>query len=226
MSLFITFEGIDGSGKSTQAQRLSEQLRARGYAVLLTREPGGTRISEQIRNILVDLNDTEMQPVTEALLFAAARAQLVTQRIRPFLKAGGIVVCDRYIDSTFAYQGYGLHINLEQLQFITTMATGGLHPDLTIYLDIVVEESMARKLAARQQSTTTANSDLQCEWNRLDARDPAYYQRVAAGFHALIAAEPERWRCFNAHESEEALAHAITTTVEPFLTRVAQTSCQ
>ncbi|RMD78892.1 MAG: dTMP kinase, partial [Chloroflexi bacterium] len=142
--LFITFEGPEGAGKSTQARRLYERLQAAGYPVILTREPGGTRIGELIRRILIDLRHTEMAPTTEILLFSAARAQLVSELIRPYLATGGIVVCDRYADSTFAYQGYGLGRDLEELRVITEVATGGLKPDLTFYLQIDVEIGLQR----------------------------------------------------------------------------------
>jgi dTMP kinase len=131
MSLFITFEGPEGSGKSTQARLLYERLHMRGYPVILAREPGGTRISDLIRRIVLDLQHTEMAPTTETLLFSAARAQLVSERIQPYLDQGGIVLCDRYADSTYAHQGYGLGRNLEELRAITGIATGGLLPDLT-----------------------------------------------------------------------------------------------
>ncbi len=136
MGLFITFEGLEGCGKSTQARLLYERLQERGYPVILTREPGGTRIGEMIRRILVDLQHTEMATTTETLLFAAARAQLVSELIRPYLATGGIVLCDRYADSTYAYQGYGLGRDLDELHAIIKVATGGLVPDLTFYLDL------------------------------------------------------------------------------------------
>src|SRR5262245_42959942 len=206
MSLFITFEGPEGSGKSTQARLLYEHLHARGYPIILAREPGGTRISDLIRRIVLDLQHTEMAPPTEILLFSAARPQLVSQAIRPYLDLGGVVLCDRYADSTYAHQGYGLGRDLDELRAITAIATGGLLPDLSIYLDLSAEEGLERKqLKARGKGLAEQGGPplgrtpdvprrpAAVEWNRLDARDLAYHRRVVAGYQALIAQEPERW---------------------------------
>lgn len=241
MGLFITFEGLEGCGKSTQARLLYERLQARGYPVILTREPGGTRIGEMIRRILVDLQHTEMAATTEALLFAAARAQLVSELIRPYLATGGIVLCDRYADSTYAYQGYGLGRDLDELHAIIKVATGGLVPDLTFYLDLSPEEGLERKLRARREYAGSAHSHWQpggardqgtgqppsptapiagAEWNRLDARDLAYHRRVAAGFQELIRREPQRWSVLDARLSIEELMIAVEAVVAPLLGRV------
>lgn len=222
--LFITFEGPEGAGKSTQARRLYERLQAAGYPVILTREPGGTRIGELIRRILVDLRHTEMAPTTETLLFSAARAQLVSELIRPYLNTGGIVICDRYADSTFAYQGYGLGRDLDELRAITAVATGGLKPDLTFYLRIDVEVGLQRKRAGRERPE--ANSGQPVEWNRLDARDLAYHQRVAQGFAELMAQEPERWYALDADQPVEALAEQIWQAVTPRLARITPIAAQ
>jgi dTMP kinase len=225
MGVFITFEGPEGSGKSTQARLLYERLQALGYPAILTREPGGTRIGEMIRRILVDLRHTEMAPTTETLLFSAARAQLVSELVRPYLNTGGIVLCDRYADSTFAYQGYGLGRDLDELQAITSLATGGLMPDLTFYLDLDVEAGLRRKRAARDRAVEAANPgstfSTPAEWNRLDARDLAYHQRVAAGFAELMRSDPHRWRRLSAEQPVDALADQIFHEVEPILRRVA-----
>lgn len=215
--LFITFEGPEGAGKSTQARRLYERLQAAGYPVILTREPGGTRIGELIRRILIDLRHTEMAPTTEILLFSAARAQLVSELIRPYLATGGIVVCDRYADSTFAYQGYGLGRDLEELRVITEVATGGLKPDLTFYLQIDVEIGLQRKQNARERSERGGQS---AEWNRLDARDLAYHRRVAHGFVELMKQEPERWHALDADQPVDELAEQIWHAVMPLLDRI------
>lgn len=182
--MFITFEGPDGSGKSTQIPLLVDALRAEGRTVFATREPGGTPIGDQIRQVLHDLKNAEMDAHTEILLYAASRAQLVAQEIRPRLARGEIVICDRYADSTLAYQGYGRGLDLDTLRRILTFATGGLKPNLTIYLDLPAEDGLARREQASHQGA---------EWNRLDAEGLAFHRRVREGYQALIAAEPGRW---------------------------------
>lgn len=244
MSLFITFEGPEGSGKSTQARLLYGWLHARGYPAILVREPGGTRIGDMIRRIVLDLQNTEIAPTTETLLFAASRAQLVSQTIRPYLELGGIVLCDRYADSTYAYQGYGLGHDLDELRAITAAATGGLIPDVTVYLDLTAEEGLERKRLKRQSdreraadratgrrdqaeaelpprtlAPAPARTDA-VEWNRLDARELAYHQKVAAGYQELIAQEPQRWRIFDAHQPVEALAEQIARDLTPWLEHI------
>ncbi|HID61922.1 MAG TPA: dTMP kinase [Anaerolineae bacterium] len=206
MGLFITFEGPDGSGKTTQAQLLYEYLQKRGYPVLLTREPGGTGIGDQIREVLHSLENTGMLPRTEILLYSASRAQLVGQIIRPHLARGAIVLCDRYADSTLAYQGYGHGLDLQVLQVITTFATGGLKPDLTIYLDIDVEEGLRRKLAAYQAG--------EAEWNRMDQQELAFHRRVREGYLQMAAAEPERWVVIEAAQPPEVAQRTIRAEVE------------
>jgi dTMP kinase len=228
MSLFITFEGPEGSGKSTQARRLYERLDAAGYPVIATREPGGTPISEMIRRILLDMQFSEMDPTTEMLLFSAARSQHVAQTIRPMLQYGGVVVCDRFADSMLAYQGYGLGHDLDDLRTLTRIATGGVRPDMTFYLDLPAQEGLDRKQrkAAQRASSTSPLSPKQPtstppqEWNRLDARDLAYHQRVRNGFLELIKLEPERWHPLDAHQSVDDLSEAIWRIVEPQLKTV------
>lgn len=226
MSLFITFEGPEGSGKSTQARLLYERLADYGYPVILTREPGGTRISDMIRRIVLDLQHTEMAPATEILLFSAARSQLVNEIIRPYLfNHGGIVLCDRYADSFYAYQGYGLGRDLDELRTITTIATGGLQPDATIYLDLSAEEGLDRKRAKRRiPRQVSIDSDQaaaqQLEWNRMDARELAFHKQVEMGYRELIAQSPERWHIFDARQSIDWLAQRIIGEIEPMLERV------
>ncbi|NDJ77429.1 MAG: dTMP kinase [Chloroflexi bacterium] len=182
--MFITFEGPDGSGKSTQVPLLVDFLRAQGYQVFQTREPGGTPIGDQVRAVLHDLRNAEMHPHTEILLYAASRAQLVAQEIRPRLAAGEIVVCDRYADSTLAYQGYGHGLDLATLRLILDFATGRLVPDLTLLLDISAEDGLQRRQHAAQHGE---------EWNRMDAQSLAFHQRVREGYDRLMAADPARW---------------------------------
>ena len=182
--MFITFEGPDGSGKTTQVKLLAADLTAQDYPLFLTREPGGTAIGDQIRSVLHDLKNEGMHPHTEILLYAASRAQLVAQEIRPRLAQGQIVLCDRYADSTLAYQGYGHGLDLDALRHILAFATGGLQPDLTIYLDITAEEGLQR----RQQAAANG-----AEWNRLDAYPLDFHRRVRDGYLALMAESPARW---------------------------------
>lgn len=220
MGLFVTFEGPEGSGKSTQARLLYESLHARRYPVILTREPGGTRIGDLIRRIVLDLQHTEMAPTTETLLFSAARAQLVSEVIRPYLEQGGIVLCDRYADSTYAYQGYGLGRDLAELRMITAAATGGLRPDITFYLDISAEAGLERKRRRHPVARMTEQRGADQEWNRLDARELEYHKRVEAGYRELIAQDPERWRVLDARQSIEALAEQIAAIIEPYLASI------
>jgi dTMP kinase len=186
--MFITFEGPEGSGKTCQLAALAEYLIKNGYSVLATREPGGTSIGDQVRAILSDLENTDMRPRTEILLFQASRAQLVDQVIIPHLSKDDIVMCDRYADSTLAYQGFGHQVNIDQLRSIITFATGGLKPDLTLLLDLDVEVGLQRRLRGG-------------DWNRLDGYELEFHQRVREGYHILAKEEPNRWVTINAGRS-------------------------
>ncbi len=201
MSLFITFEGPDGSGKSTQVRLLSEALMAAGHAVLTVREPGGTPISEQIRDVVHNLRNREMSDRAECLLYNAARAQLVDQLIGPHLKRGGIVLCDRYADSTVAYQGYGRGLDLVAVKNVIAFATQNLKPDLTFYLDLDVETGIARRKVGGG------------EWNRLDDQALEFHRRVRAGYLQMVREEPERWVCLDATLTVDALQAEITNEV-------------
>ena len=202
---FLTFEGVEGSGKTTQIQLLLAWLRTRTDKVLHTREPGGTAIGDGIRAILLHPDHTEMVPEAEILLFSAARAQIVQQVIRPHLEQGWIVVCDRFADSTLAYQGYGHGLSLEALRQITAFATGGLTPDLTIYLDLDVDAGLQRKAQTPE------------EWNRMEAKEVAFHRRVRDGYHALIAAEPERWLVVDAEQPVDVIQAQIRRRVSKML---------
>lgn len=190
--MFITLEGPEGSGKTSHISSLVEYLREKGYQVFPTREPGGTSIGEQIREVLHNLKNTEMHPRTETLLYQAARAQFVEQIVRPRLAAGEIVLSDRYADSTLAYQGYGHRQDLEQVRALIRYATGGLTPDLTLLLDVDVETGLQRKKKA-------------AEWNRLDAYTLDFHRRVRAGYLEMAAADPQRWRVVDASRDWEAV---------------------
>ncbi len=200
MSLFITFEGPDGSGKTTQARMLAEYLGSRGMTVLHTREPGGTAIGEQIREVILTTRNQSIGDATEALLYSAARAQIVTELIRPALAAGKIVVCDRYADSTMAYQGYGLGLDLQALRVITQFATGGLVPDLTFYVDVPVELGLARRHRG--------------ETNRLDLKDRVYHSRVREGFLKMAQDEPKRWIVIDGTRSVDEVQEEIRAKLE------------
>jgi dTMP kinase len=199
--MFITFEGPDGSGKSTQSKLLAERLIALGRPVLCTREPGGTEIGEQIRRLLHDLRNREMDPRAEILLFSAARAQLVAQRIQPHLAAGGMVVCDRYADSTLAYQGYGHQLDLPALCQITAFATQNLKPDLTLLLDLDAEVGLRRRQSGGD------------EWNRMDDYELAFHRRVRDGYRSLARQEPQRWVILDATRDRAALQAEVWEVV-------------
>lgn len=198
--MFITLEGPEGSGKTSQLPLLAEFLRSHGYDVLTTREPGGTAIGDQVRKVLFDLGNKGMDPRTEILLFQASRAQHVEEVIKPAIAQGKVVLCDRYADSTLAYQGYGHQMDLGVLREIVTFATSGLKPDLTVFLDIDVEEGLKRR-------TDGGN------WNRLDDYDKAFHRRVYAGYQHLITAESDRWRIVNANQSPAQVAKELQEKV-------------
>ena len=198
--MFITFEGPDGSGKTSQVAPLAQHLQKEGYSVLITREPGGTQIGDQVRTVLFDLENVAMHPRTETLLFLASRAQLVEEVIRPHLQKDGIVLSDRYADSTLAYQGFGHGNNLEQLRCLLEFATGALSPDLTLLFDVEVETGLRRREKGG-------------DWNRLDAYDLAFHQRVRAGYHRLAAEKPDRWITINAEQPPELVQAAVRNVV-------------
>lgn len=198
--MFITFEGPEGSGKSSQLPALASFLEEQGYAVVCTREPGGTKIGDQIREVLVRMDNLELHPRTEILLFQAARAQLVEELVLPSLAEGKIVLCDRYGDSTLAYQGYGHGLDQEKLRMMLDFATGGLKPDLTILLDVDVMVGLKRKKAKD-------------EWNRLDAYEISFHERVREGYHYLASSEKARWRIVDAAQDPEKVQQEIRQIV-------------
>lgn len=179
--MFVTLEGPEGSGKTSHLPPLVEYLREEGYTVFPTREPGGTSIGEQIREVIHNLKNVEMHPRTETLLYQAARAQIVEEVFKPRLKAGEVVISDRYYDLTIVYQGYGHQQDLDQVRSLVNYATGGLTPDLTILLDVDIETGLKRK---------TQNGS---EWNRLDAYTVEFHERVRKGYLKMAKAEPGRW---------------------------------
>lgn len=202
--LFVTFEGGEGAGKSTQIERLTRRLKGRGLDPVLTREPGGTPLAEGIRALLLDRAHPP-GPVAEAFLMEAARAELVSRVIRPALAAGGVVLCDRYDDSTLAYQGAGRGLDAEMLRAWNRAATGGLTPDLTLLFDLDPAAGLARRRAAAGEP------------NRLDREPPEFHARVRAGFLELARSEPGRFRVLDASRSPSALEELIWEAIEPRL---------
>jgi dTMP kinase len=202
VSLFVTFEGPEGGGKTTQMRLLASYLRQQAYDVLTTREPGGTPIGDRVRAILLDPAHTEMQPPAEFLLFSAARAQHVAQVIRPHLLQGGVVLCDRYADASLAYQGYGHEMDLDALRAISRFATGGLVPDLTCCFDLPVEVGLRRKAKGSGDA-----------WNRMEQKEQAYHERVRSGYLAMAAQEPARWLVVDATRTLESIQETVRGVV-------------
>ena len=198
---FISFEGIEGTGKSTQAKLLQQGLLGLGYEVILTEEPGGTLISLRIREILLSVDHTNMKPLTELLLYNAARAQHIEEVILPALNRGAVVITDRFTDSTFAYQGYGRGIDLDLLESIDKIATNGLRPDITMLLDLDVETGLKRN---RRINKT----------DRLELEDVEFHQRVRKGYHELAAKEPDRIKLIDASGSIQEIQDKIVSVIE------------
>ena len=199
--MFITLEGPEGSGKTSQLAPLAEFLRRQERVVFTTREPGGTLIGEQVRAILTNLKNTDMNPRTEILLFCAARAQLVEEVIRPHLALKEIVLSDRYADATLAYQGYGHGVDLATLRLLLNFATGSLWPDLTLLLDLPSDVGLKRKRSGGG------------EWNRLDAYQLEFHQRVRRGYLELARQEPQRWCVIDATQPPEMVQLAMRQAI-------------
>ena len=203
MALFITFEGGEGCGKSVQARALYRRLSQLAIPALLTHEPGGTPFGNRIGRWLKWAPDKDISPLTELLLFNASRAQLVTEVIQPGLKNGKVVVCDRYTDSTTAYQSYGRGLDLDAVKAINNAATQGLKPNLTVLLDISAEEGLARKRGKKQ--------------DRFEQEKLAFHQRVREGYRKLAASDPERWLVIGATQSKKRITEIIWQKVSQLL---------
>ena len=203
-SFFISLEGIEGTGKSTQARLLTEYLQQRGQVVVRTAEPGGTAISLKIRELLLSLDSKEMDPVTELLLYNAARVQHISEVIGPALARGEIVISDRFSDSTLAYQGYGRGIDRKIIDALDAIATKGMRPDLTLLLDIDVATGLQRNREINKR-------------DRLELEDVAFHEKVRAGFLGMAAGEPDRMRIIDCSGSIESIHRNITKTVDAFL---------
>lgn len=201
--LLISFEGIDGSGKSTQCKMLYHELLDRGYGVHLYREPGGTRISEKIRDILLDRENMEMSPVTEMLLYFSSRNQLITEKVIPALERGEIVLLDRFVDSTIAYQGHGRNLSLDSIRKVAEVAIGDVIPDLTILVDTPLETAEDR-MDSR-------------ELDRLEAENAEFKQRTRNGYLQLVKDEPQRFLVLDGRDTIESLKKAVIDRVDTLL---------
>ena len=202
--LFISFEGIDGCGKSTQADLLRSYLESKGEQVELLREPGGTALSEQIREILLNPNNDKMDPSTELILLSASRAQLTREIIIPALERGNVVICDRYADSTLAYQGYGRGINLEWLEKLNTFATAGLKPDITLLVDLPVDEAFNR-----MQSKS---------FDRIEMEGIEFLDKVRSGYLELTDRFSKRYFMIDGMETIEEMSKKIINKIEEIRT--------
>ena len=202
--LFISFEGIDGCGKSTQADLLRSYLESKGEQVELLREPGGTALSEQIREILLNPNNDKMDPSTESILLSASRAQLTREIIIPALERGNVVICDRYADSTLAYQGYGRGINLEWLEKLNAFATAGLKPDITLLVDLPVDEALNR-----MQSKS---------FDRIEMEGIEFLNKVRSGYLELTDRFSKRYFMIDGMETIEEISKKIINKIEEIRT--------
>jgi len=205
MALFITFEGGEGCGKSVQARVLYRRLSQLVIPVVLTHEPGGTPLGKKLARWLKWTQETSISPLAELLLFNTSRTQLVDEVIRPSLEKGKVVICDRYADSTTAYQSYGRGLDLEMVKAINNAATQGIKPNLTVLLDISVEKGLARKTKKRQ--------------DRFEREDIAFHQRVRGGYLKLAASEPGRWLVIDASQSRKKIAEIIWQRVSQLLSK-------
>ena len=202
MSLFITFEGGEGSGKSTQAGVLYRRLSKMGIPAILTHEPGGTPLGKQLRRWLK--GEGEIDPQTELLLFNASRANLVSRVIRPALEKGTVVICDRFADSTTVYQGYGRGLDFALIEAVNNIATQGLRPDLTVLLDVTVEQGLDRKSLR----------------DRFEREEAAFHQRVRQGYLEMAKREPGRWLVIDASLPRKEITRLIWERMEPILKNV------
>ena len=203
--LFITFEGTDGTGKTTQIQRLAADLRKTGYDVCLTHEPGGTPISERIRDMLLNPDHSEMTATTELLLYAASRAQHVSEVIKPALEAGKVVISSRFADAMVVYQGYGRGLDLERINHLNRIATDGVTPDATFVLDLPVEVGLRRVQNSRGGL------------DRLEREKIEFHRRLREGYQILAKQEPQRLRIINAQVSPEQVYAQIQAIIQPLL---------
>lgn len=199
--LFITMEGTDGSGKSTQLQLLQQYLTDKGFNVVFVREPGGTRISEKIRTLILNKKNRDMNYMTEALLYAASRAQLVNQVILPELKKGSVVICDRFVDSSIVYQGIARELGIDVVKKINNIATGGLTPDITFFLDIDLKSALKRKKDQK-------------ELDRIESENTGFHKKVYEGYKKLAQDDGGRIKIIDATKSVEQIHKNIVKRLE------------
>ena len=199
---FITFEGSEGSGKSTQANLLLQYLKRRGIPVMLLREPGGVRISEAIRGLLLDVKNAEMTKESETLLYMASRAQLVEEILKPALKKGTVILCDRFLDSTIAYQGYGNGVDIEMIKRTGAFATQGIAPGLTLLFDIDTGKGLSRTNAVK---------------DRIELRSVDYHRRVRKGYLTLAKQNRKRFRVILVNQDKEAIFEIVRKEIDKFL---------
>ena len=204
---FITVEGIDGCGKTTQSAMLAEYLRGQGLDIVHTREPGGTAIGNKIRAILLDPANTAITGMTELMLYSADRAQHMDELINPVLEGGGVVVCDRFTDATAAYQGYARGLQLKTIDMLSAIATGGTAPDITVVLDLPVWKALTR---ARQRN---CDNDIACE-ARFEEESLEFHERVRQGYLSIAASEPDRVKVIHAEVGIEEIQAAIREAVD------------
>jgi dTMP kinase len=209
--LFITFEGIEGSGKTTQVHLLRDYVEGKGYRCQITREPGGCRIGDRIRDILMDSENQNLTPLSELLLIMANRAQHVTEVIQPALRDGCVLICDRFHDATVAYQGFARGVALDLIERLREMVAGGLKPDLTILLDCPVEIGLGR---ARER---LANENLSWSEGRFEGETGDFHQRVRDGYLAMAKTEPHRIKVVEGSRDERAVEREIRHLVDPLL---------
>lgn len=204
--LFITIEGIDGSGKTTQINLLKKYIENKGFNVIFVREPGGNKISERIRKIILDVNNKEMDNIAEVLLYASSRAQLVSQVIKPELKKGSIVICDRFVDSSVAYQGFGRKIDINIIKKINNIATRHLSPDITFFLDLDPKRSIERKKEQKKL-------------DRMENEKQYFYNSVYHGYLELAKKEPERIKVIDATQNVEEIHMDMTNHLEDLINK-------
>jgi dTMP kinase len=212
LSLFITFEGVEGSGKTTQIQRLKKYFTQRGIPCKVTREPGGCPIGEKVRKILLNPDHREMVPMSELLLYEAARAQHVNDIIKPFLKKGGVILCDRFNDATLAYQGYGRRIDLRWIERLNHLSSQGIRPDVTFLLDCPSDVGLKRALQRNRELKQEREE-------RFEKEEIQFHRRVRKGYLAIAKKEPRRVKVIDTRQGEDKVFNKIRKTVDNLLVR-------